>query len=333
VKVAVLGAGAIGAYVGASLHRAGVDVHLIARGPHLQKIRESGVRVESARGDFEAHPHATDDPTEVGPVDHVFLGLKANRYADCGPLLNPLLHDRTTIIAAQNGIPWWYFHGIGGKYAGYRINSVDPDGAVSATLPVERAIGCVVYAATEISSPGVIKHLEGTRFSIGEPDGTISDRCTEFSAAMIAGGLKCPVEADLRRDIWLKLMGNIAFNPISALTRATMAGICRHLTTRELVVEMMRETLDVAARLGSHPEISIERRLAGAERAGEHKTSTLQDLEKGKPMELDVILQAVVELADLTGASAPTVRVVSALADLLNEQVTSAPLLTAGKPG
>ncbi|MGH3761660.1 2-dehydropantoate 2-reductase [Actinophytocola sp.] len=325
MRVAVLGAGAIGAYVGAALHRAGIDVHLVARGPHLEKIRESGVRVHSPRGDFTAHPHATDDPTEVGPVDHVFLGLKANRYADAGPMVKPLLHDRTTIIAAQNGIPWWYFHGVDGEYAGYRIDSVDPDGTVSAALPVERAIGCVVYAATEISSPGVIRHLEGTRFSIGEPTGEISARCTSFSEAMIAGGLKCPVEPDLRKDIWLKLMGNIAFNPISALTRATMAGICRHLTTRELVIQMMRETLEVATRLGAHPEISIDRRLAGAERAGEHKTSTLQDLEKGKPLELDVILKAVVELADLTGAAAPTLRVVSALADLLNEQVTSPP--------
>ncbi|OLF04344.1 2-dehydropantoate 2-reductase [Actinophytocola xinjiangensis] len=327
MKVAVLGAGAIGAYVGAALHRAGAEVHLIARGPHLKEIRQSGVRVLSPRGDFTSRPHATDDPTEVGPVDHIFLGLKANRYAEAGPMIKPLLHDGTTIIAAQNGIPWWYFHGVPGQYAGHRIDSVDPDGAVSAALPVERAIGCVVYAATEIESPGVIRHLEGTRFSIGEPTGEISARCTEFAEAMVAGGLKCPVEADLRKDIWLKLMGNIAFNPISALTRATMAGICRHLSTRELVVEMMRETLDVAARLGSHPEISIERRLAGAERAGEHKTSTLQDLEKGKPLELDVILKAVVELADLTGAAAPTVRVVSALADLLNEQVAVNPQL------
>lgn len=323
MKVAVLGAGAIGAYVGAALHRAGAEVHLIARGPHLEKIRESGVQVLSPRGDFEARPHATDDPTDVGPVDHIFLGLKANRYADAGPMIKPLLHDGTTIIAAQNGIPWWYFHGVPGKYAGYRIDSVDPGGVVSAALPVERAIGCVVYAATEIASPGVIRHLEGTRFSIGEPTGEISARCTEFSEAMVAGGLKCPVEPDLRKDIWLKLMGNIAFNPISALTRATMAGICRHLGTRELVIQMMRETLDVAARLDSHPEISIERRMAGAERAGEHKTSTLQDLEKGKPLELDVILKAVVELADLTGAEAPTLRVVSSLADLLNEQVAT----------
>jgi 2-dehydropantoate 2-reductase len=323
VKVAVLGAGAIGAYVGAALHRAGAQVHLIARGPHLEKIRADGVRVLSPRGDFEARPHATDDPTEVGPVDHVFLGLKANRYAEAGPMIKPLLHDTTTIIAAQNGIPWWYFHGVPGRYAGYRINSVDPGGAVSAVLPVERAIGCVVYAATEIESPGVIRHLEGTRFSIGEPTGEISTRCTEFAEAMVAGGLKCPVEPDLRKDIWLKLMGNIAFNPISVLTRATIAGICRHTSTREVVVRMMRETLDVAARLDAYPEISIERRMAGAERTGEHKTSTLQDLEKGKPLELDVILKAVVELADLTGAEAPTVRVVSALADLLNEQVTA----------
>jgi 2-dehydropantoate 2-reductase len=323
VKVAVLGAGAIGAYVGASLSRAGAEVHLIARGPHLQAIRESGVRVSSPRGDFEARPHATDDPAEVGPVDHVFLGLKATQYASCGPLLEPLLQENTSLIAAQNGIPWWYFHGQDGKYEGTRIESVDPEGAVSAVLPVQRAIGCVVYAATEISAPGQIRHLEGTRLSIGEPDGTTSGRCADFADAMIAGGLKCPVEPDLRRDIWLKLMGNIAFNPISALTRATMGGICRDGETRDLVVQMMQETLDVAMSLGVDPGISIERRLAGAERTGEHKTSTLQDLERGKPLELDAILTAVVELAGLTGVPVPTLRVVSALAGLLDE--TAAP--------
>jgi 2-dehydropantoate 2-reductase len=321
VKVAVLGAGAIGAYVGASLHRAGVEVHLVARGHHLDAIRTSGVKVNSPRGDFEARPNATNDVTEIGPVDHIFLGLKANQYAAASPLIEPLLHDKTTIIAAQNGIPWWYFHGLKGPHENHRIETVDPGGAVSAALPVSRAIGCVVYAATEISAPGVITHLEGTRFSIGEPNGTISDRCTEFADAMIEGGLKCPVEADLRRDIWIKLMGNIAFNPISALTRATMAGICRHAGTRELVVRMMQETVDVAESLGSHPEISIERRLAGAERTGEHKPSTLQDLEKGKELELDVILHAVVELADLTGTEVPTLRAISAVSDLLNQQV------------
>jgi 2-dehydropantoate 2-reductase len=330
VKVAVLGAGAIGAYVGASLCRAGVEVHLVARGPHLQAIRESGVKVSSPRGDFEARPHATDNPADVGPVDHVFLGLKATQYADAGPLLEPMLQEHTTLIAAQNGIPWWYFHGLDGKYEGTRIESVDPGGAVSAVLPVRRAIGCVVYAATEISAPGQIRHLEGTRLSIGEPDGTVSARCTEFADAMVAGGLKCPVEPDLRHDIWIKLMGNIAFNPISALTRATMAGICRNVGTKNVVAEMMRETLAVAQSLGVHPEMSVERRLAGAERTGEHKTSTLQDLERGRPLELDAILTAVVELADLTGVDVPTLRVVNALADLLNAEVTKSSQVPVG---
>jgi 2-dehydropantoate 2-reductase len=320
VRVAVLGAGAIGAYVGASLHRAGTEVHLIARGRHLEALRGAGVQVRSPRGDFQARPHATDTPGDVGPVDHIFLGLKANQYASAGPMVRPLLGRDTTIIAAQNGIPWWYFHRLASRYEGYRIDSVDPGGAVSEALPVHRAIGCVVYAATELVAPGVIRHLEGTRFSIGEPDGTISQRCKEFSEAMIAGGLKCPVEPDLRRDIWLKLMGNVAFNPISALARATIADICRHLGTRELVTQMMRETLEVADRLDVRPDISIERRLAGAERVGDHKPSTLQDLEKGKPLELDVILTAVVELADLTGAEVPTLRAINALAHLLNEK-------------
>jgi 2-dehydropantoate 2-reductase len=324
VRVAVVGAGAIGAYVGAALHRAGAEVHLIARGPHLEAVRRDGVRVLSPRGDFSARTPATDDPRDVGPVDHVFLGLKANSYASCGPLVHPLLKENTSIIAAQNGIPWWYFYGLPGPYQDYRIETVDPGGAVTATLPPERAIGCVVYAATEIVAPGVIQHLEGTRFSIGEPDGTISARCLAFSEAMVAGGLKCPVEVDLRNDIWIKLMGNIAFNPISALSRATMIEICRHRDTRELVITMMQETLDVAARVGCRPEMSIERRLAGAERAGDHKTSMLQDLERGKPLELDVILAAVVELADLTGAGVPSLRAVNAVADLINRKLIGA---------
>lgn len=323
MRVAVVGAGAIGAYVGAGLQRAGVDVSLVARGPHLEALRQEGLRVLSDRGDFQVHPFATDDPSEIGPVDHVFLGLKANSYALAGPMIAPLLHETTSIIAAQNGIPWWYFHGLPGKYENYCIQSVDPGRAVSSALPLERAVGCVVYAATELEAPGVVRHLEGTRFSIGEPDGSLSVRCREFSEAMVAGGLKCPVEPDLRKDIWIKLMGNIAFNPISALTGATLAGMCRHAGVRELVTTMMRETLEVAAELGCEPEIAIDRRMAGAERAGEHKTSTLQDLEKGKPMELDVILAAVVELADLVGAEVPTLRVINALADLLNERVTA----------
>ncbi|MYT74364.1 MULTISPECIES: 2-dehydropantoate 2-reductase [unclassified Streptomyces] len=317
MKVAVLGAGAIGAYVGAALHRAGADVHLVARGPHLAAMRRDGVRVSSPRGDFTARVHATDDPSDIGPVDHVFLGLKATSYAACGPLIEPLLHARTSVIAAQNGIPWWYFHGHGGPHDGHRLDSVDPQGAVSAVLAPERAIGCVVYAATELSGPGVVRHLEGTRFSVGEPDRSRSARCVEFSDAMKAGGLKCPVEPDLRADIWIKLLGNISFNPISALVRATMRQMCRHGGTRRVIEIMMTETLAVAAALGCRPDISVERRLAGAERVGDHRTSTLQDLERGKPLELDVLLAAVVELADITGVEVPTLRTVHALSDLL----------------
>lgn len=326
MKVAVLGAGAIGAYVGAALHRGGTEVHLIARGAHLDAIRSNGVRVLSPRGDFEARTPATDDPAQVGPADYVFLGLKANSYANAGPLIEPLLHDSTVVVAAQNGIPWWYFHGLKGPYEGRRIESVDPGGSVTRVLDLDRAIGCVVYCSTELEGPGVVRHLEGTRFSIGEPGGGITDRCTAFSEAMIAGGLKCPVEDDIRKDIWIKLLGNAAFNPISALARATMVEIATHQGTRAMVRLMMEESLEIAAAVGSHPEISVDKRINGAERVGEHKTSMLQDLEKDKPLELDVILAAVVELADLTGTKAPTLRAVHAVADLLATKIGAAPV-------
>jgi 2-dehydropantoate 2-reductase len=322
----VVGAGAIGAYWGAALHRGGAEVHLIARGEHLRAMREHGVRVISPRGDFTARPHATDDPAEIGPVDYVFLGLKAHSYPSCGPLVEPLLAEHTALVAAQNGIPWWYFHELPGPYRGRRIEAVDPGGATSAVLPPERAIGCVVYPATVIEAPGVIRHLEGTRFSIGEPSGEISGRCQALSEAMVAGGLKCPVEADLRDDIWIKLMGNVAFNPLSALTRATMVEICQHPHTRQLVVQLMEETLDIAARVGSTPDISIEKRLRGAENVGHHKTSMLQDLEAGKQLELDAIVTAVVEMADIAGADAPTLRTIYAATDLLTSSArTCAP--------
>ena len=324
MKIAVVGAGAIGAYWGAALDRGGADVHLIARGAHLEALRENGVRVLSPRGDFTARPHVTADPREIGPVDYVFLGLKAYSYPDCGPLVAPLLGEDTALVAAQNGIPWWYFHKLPGPYEGRRIETVDPGGATSAALPPERAIGCVVYAATVIESPGVIRHVEGTRFSIGEPSGEVSARCTALSEAMVAGGLKAPVEADLRDDIWIKLMGNAAFNPISALTRATMAEIYEHPGTRQVVAQVMEEILDIAARVGSKPDMTVERRLRGAGRVGHHKTSMLQDLEAGKRLELDALVTAVVELADMTGAPAPTLRTVHAATDLL-AQVLHAP--------
>lgn len=329
VRIAVVGAGAIGAYWGAALHRGGADVHLIARNDNLRAIQQNGVRVLSPRGDFVANPRATDSPAEIGPVDYVFLGLKAHSYPTSGPLIEPLLGPNTAIVAAQNGIPWWYFHQLPGPYQGHRIEAVDPGGATSALLSPERAIGCVVYPATVLEAPGVVRHLEGTRFSIGEPSGELSARCKALSEAMIAGGLKCPVEPDLRDDIWIKLMGNVAFNPLSALTRATMVQMCQDPNTRRVVIQLMEETLDIAARLGSKPEISIEKRLRGAENVGHHKTSMLQDLEAGKELELDAIVSAVVELADLTGAGAPTLRTVHAATSLLARSTGLAPSLSA----
>jgi 2-dehydropantoate 2-reductase len=332
VRIAVVGAGAIGAYWGAAMQRGGADVHLIARKDHLNAMRKNGVRVLSPRGDFVAYPHATDAPSEIGPVDYVFLGLKAHSYPSCGPLVKPLLGENTAVLAAQNGIPWWYFHELPGPYRGRRIEAVDPGGATSAVLSRDRAIGCVVYPATTIEAPGVIRHIEGTRFSIGEPSGEISERCKALSDAMIAGGLKAPVEADLRNDIWIKLMGNVAFNPLSALTRATMVELCQHPGTRRVVIQLMEETLDIATRVGSTPDISIEKRLRGAENVGHHKTSMLQDLEAGKQLELDAIVTAVVEMADLTGAAAPTLRTIHAATDLLARTCEPAPPQAVGTP-
>jgi len=321
MRFAVLGAGAIGAYVGAALARGGAEVHLIARGENLEALRARGVRVRSDRGDFEAHPPATDDSRDIGPVDFVFLGLKAHQYATSGPLLEPLLHDETAVVAGQNGIPWWYFHRLAGPYEGRRIEAVDPGGAVSRVIPPERAIGCVAWPGTELAEPGVVEHKEGTRFSIGEPDGSISERCEQFSEAMIAGGLKCPIEERLRDDIWVKLMGNVAFNPLSILTRATLADMCGHEETRALVAKIMAESLEIARAVGAGPSVSIEKRLSGAEGVGEHKPSTLQDLEAGKPLELAALVDAVVELADLTGVEAPSLRAVAAASNLLAEKL------------
>ena len=318
MRIAVLGAGAIGAYVGAALARGGADVHVVARNEHLEAMQRDGIHVLSDRGDFDAAPPATDDPREIGPVDVVFLGLKANSYASCGPLLEPLLHDDTAVVAAQNGIPWWYFHGTDGPYAGHRIEAVDPGGAVSRVIPPERAIGCVVYSSTEIEEPGVVRHVEGTRFTIGEPDGTLSERCQRFSEAMIAGGLKCPVETtELRNEVWVKLMGNVAFNPLAVLTRATMAGMCGHEPTKRLIAKLMEETLEVAHAVGAQPKVSVEKRLAGAEKVGAHRPSTLQDLEAGKPLELAVVIDAVVELAELAWVDVPSLHAISAAAGLL----------------
>jgi 2-dehydropantoate 2-reductase len=315
---AVIGAGAIGAYVGAALARGGSTVTLVARGAHLEAMQRDGVRVISERGDFTARPRAVGSIAEVGPVDVVILALKAQQIAAIAPELRALNHDRTAIVAMQNGIPWWYFQRHGGPYDGRTVEAVDPGGVLARTIDPARVIGCVIYSSTEIVEPGVIRHLEGTRYSLGEPDRSVSDRVKAIAADFVAGGLKAPVESDIRKDIWVKLLGNAAFNPISALTRATLVAMAEDPGVHALVAEMMAESIAVAERLGSPVDIAIEKRIEGARRVGEHKTSMLQDLDARKAFELDALVGAVVELGALVGIPTPATAHVYALAHLLD---------------
>jgi 2-dehydropantoate 2-reductase len=317
MRFAVVGAGAIGAFVGAMLTRSGEDVTLIARGAHLYAMRERGVHVRGALGEFEARPAATDDPASVGAVDVVLLTLKAHSLIEMAPRLAPLLGPETCIVTAQNGIPWWYFYRHGGKWEGTHLESVDPGGIISRSIDSARVIGSVVYPSTIIAEPGVIEHIEGTRFAIGEPDGSKSERCRRVADAFIKAGLRCPIRADIRHDLWVKLMGNVAFNPISALTRATLIEIVQFPETRALAAGIMTEAESVARKLGIDLGISVEQRIEGAEKVGHHKTSMLQDLEAGRPLELEAIVGSVVELGSKLGLSLPCTEAVYACVKLL----------------
>jgi len=321
MRFAVLGAGAIGAYVGAALARGGSDVTLIARGPHLQAMQENGVQVLSSRGNFHAHPKATDDIEAVGDADVVFVALKAYSLPELAPRLGKALGANATVIPAQNGIPWWYFQSHPGPLADTTVESVDPGGAIARSIEPERIVGCVVYCSAEIVEPGVIRHVEGTRFAIGEPDGSRSERCQWISEAFVAGGLKCPVEDRLRDQIWLKVIGNVAFNPVTALTRATLGELGALPEMVELLRAILEECAAVAAALGAELPVSLERRLEAGMAVGDHKTSMLQDLEAGKQLEIDCMSGAVIELADMLGIAAPHTRAVHACAKLLDVQM------------
>jgi 2-dehydropantoate 2-reductase len=318
MRVAVLGAGAIGAYVGASLARGGTDVTLIARGAHLKAMQNHGVRVLSRRGDFSAHPRATDDWAAVADADVVFVALKANSLTEAAPRFGPLLRPDAGVIWAQNGLPWWYFQSLSSEWADGGLQSVDPGGQIASAIRPEHNIGCVVYSSTEITEPGVIRHIEGTRFTIGEPDGSVSERCQAISAAFAAGRLKAPVESRLRDQIWLKLVGNASLNPVTALTRATLGELGAIPEMPDLLRHMFAECAAVAGRLGVKFPVSLDRRLEAGLAVGDHKTSTLQDLEAGKRLELDCMTGAIVELADRMGIDVPHVRTVHACAKLLD---------------
>ncbi len=314
MKFAVAGAGAIGAYIGAKMARAGFDVTLFARGAHCRAMQEHGVRVLSSEGDFEAHPRVVDSLAAAGPADVVFLAVKAHSLPALAPQLSLLFGPETTVVSMQNGIPWWYFTG------NERLEKLDPAGVVSAAIKSRRVIGSIVYLSTEIAEPGVIRHNESTRITLGEPDGTRSDRCRAISEALSRSGLRAPITTHIRQEIWVKLMGNIAFNPISALTGATLVAIARDPDTSQLVRGIMAETEALAGNLGIEMPISIDQRIAGAEKVGEHKTSMLQDLEAGRPLELDAIAGAALELAERLGVPMPHTRAVYACTKLLEKQ-------------
>ncbi|MGA2902205.1 MAG: 2-dehydropantoate 2-reductase [Candidatus Korobacteraceae bacterium] len=322
MRFLIAGAGAIGAYIGARMAHAGFDVTLFARGPHLRAMQERGVLVETAEGDFVARPTMTGSLEEVGPVDVVFLGVKAHGLPQLAPHLAPVLGPDTTVVSTQNGIPWWYFQGFGGDWDGLRLERVDPGGVISSAIEARRVVGSIVYFSTEITVPGVIRHIEGNRISLGEPDGTRSDRCRRIAEALIASGLRCPITTRIRHEIWVKVLGNASFNPVSALTRATLVQMVRDPGVCSVVRNIMQEVEAVSRKLGMELPVSIDQRIAGAEKVGEHKTSMLQDLEAGRPMELEALVGAVVELGERVGVAMPYSRAVYACTRLLAECAT-----------
>jgi len=299
--------------------RAGQDVTLFARGPHLHAMQERGLRILSAEGDFEVRPKVVGDLGDAGPVDVIILAVKAHGLTRLAPQLRPLIREGVTVVSTQNGIPWWYFQVGAGEFTGVPLERVDPGGVIGASIDPSRVIGSLVYLGTEITEPGVIRHTEGNRISLGEPDGSRSERCRAIAEALIQAGLRCPVTTRIRHEIWVKLLGNVAFNPLSALTRATLAQMARDPQVRQVVRSIMMEVEAVANKLGVELPISIDQRIAGAEKVGEHKTSMLQDLEASRPMELEPVVGAVVELGERLGIDMPHTRTVYACVKLLEE--------------
>jgi len=326
MKIAVIGVGAIGGYVGIRLALADENVTFIARGANLEAMRARGLRLINADGKEEhaARVTATDDYAAAGPQDLVILAMKAHQVEAITNDIGKLLGPNTIVVPMQNGVPYWYFHGFPGALAGTHVKSVDPSGHIYQRIPCERVIGCVVYPAAELVAPGVIKHVEGNRFPVGEPDGSNSERVARVSQCFIKAGLQAPVLGDIRSEIWLKLWGNLTFNPISALSRATLASICQYPPSRAIAASMMAEAQTIATKLGVTFRVPLEKRIAGAERVGHHKTSMLQDVEAGRTLEIDALLGSVVELARLTDTATPHIDTVYALTKLLAKTLEEA---------
>lgn len=325
MKIAVVGAGAIGGYLGAKLARAGEDVTFIARNRNLEAIRANGFRLILEDGSEEHASTATavQHMAEAGPQDVVLLTVKAHQVGDLLPELRALFGPETVVVTMINGIPWWYFHKLPGAHEGLGLESVDPGGRLAAHIEPERIIGSVVYPAAELVAPGVVKLIEGNRFTLGELDGSRSERITALSAAMMRAGFKAPVSKDIRSELWVKLWGNLSFNPISALTHATLEDICRYPATRALASRMMLEAQTVAEALGVRFKITLEQRIAGAEAVGAHKTSMLQDVEHGRALELEALVGSVVELGRITGTPTPTIEAIHAATSLLGRSLAA----------
>ena len=314
MKICIFGAGAIGGYMGAKLAQAGAEVSLVARGPHLAAIKDKGLTLaEADRDPVNVKINASENPADLGPQDYVIVTLKAHSVPAVVPKMQPLIGRNTTIVSGVNGVPWWYFHKIGTDLEGTRLESVDPDNTQWDGFGPDRVLGCVVYPAAEVSKPGTIKHIGGNRFSLGEPDGSKSKRAVALSQALSAAGLKAPVRPRLRDEIWVKLWGNLSFNPISALTHATLDVLCTDSGTRAVAKGMMLEAQEIAEKLGVKFPIDVERRIDGGAAVGSHRTSMLQDLDAGRPMEIDALIGSVQELGHLTKTPTPTIDTVLAL--------------------
>lgn len=313
MRIAIFGAGAIGGLIGVKLLQAGADVTFIARGPHLEAMRARGVTLTSGGETVTVRPLCTDDPVEAGPQDYVFVTLKAHSLPGAAPQIARLLGPETALVTGINGVPYWYFHGLDGPYRDRRVESVDPGGRLWELLPPSRVIGSVVYPAAEVVEPGVILHIEGDRITLGEPDGSKSPRVLALSRLMMQAGFKAPVRPRIRDELWVKLWGNLAFNPLSALTGATLDRLATRSDLRAVAHAMMIEAQAMAETLGVRFLIDIDQRIAGTAEVGAHKTSMLQDLERGRPMEIDALLGAVVELGQLVGRPMPTCELVLAL--------------------
>ena len=323
MKIAIYGAGAIGGYLGARLSLAGEDVTLIARGPHLAAMQQHGLRLRNSDGSEEiAHPRAVETPEDAGPQDYVFLTLKAHQLPEVADRMPSLMGETTTVVTAQNGVPWWYFHGVPVPLAGWRLETVDPGGTAWDVIGPQRVIACVVYPATEIEAPGVVRHIEGNRFSLGELDGSKSERTSKLAQVLIGAGLRAPVRPRIRNELWVKLWGNVAFNPISAITGQTLAAICADPETRAQAREAMVEAQQVAIALGEKFRIDVDQRIEGAAAVGEHKTSMLQDVERGRRTEVDAIVGAVAELGRIVGVATPQIDSLYAQVQAIDERAS-----------